>query len=90
MPVPAAPPGPVSVDRSLVPRLCELGDRRFEGTVLTNLGLHHGWLGRPQEQRAHFEQALAIHREVGNRWSEGHVLHNLGVLHLLKGRPEEA
>ena len=47
-------------------------------------------LGRTDEAKAHYEQALAIHREVGNRSSEGSVLGNLGYLHGIQGRMDEA
>jgi Tfp pilus assembly protein PilF len=40
--------------------------------------------------RAHFENALVIHREVGNRGFQGIVLGNMGKLHCEEGRMEAA
>jgi tetratricopeptide (TPR) repeat protein len=46
--------------------------------------------GRGAEARAHYDAALAVHREVGNRRGEGIVLGSLGVLHADQGRMDEA
>ena len=45
----------------------------------------HQEQGRMEEARAHYEAALAIHREVGDRRAEGIVLGNLGSLHQRSG-----
>src|SRR4029453_11799979 len=49
---------------------------RQQGIVLSNLGNCRFTQGRMAEARAHYEAALAIHREVGNRRREGVVLDN--------------
>ena len=41
-------------------------------------------------RRAHYDAALAVHRDVGNRGSEGAVLGNLGILRRAQGRMGEA
>ncbi len=46
--------------------------------------------GKMEQARGHFEEALAIHREVGDRRNEGKVLGNLGLLSLDQGRMAEA
>ena len=43
-----------------------------------------------EEALRHYQEALAIHREVGNRRAEGLVLGDLGALHAQQGRMEEA
>ena len=68
----------------------EVGNRRFEGNLLGNLGSVHMNQGRLEEAAAHYSQALTIHREVGNRRFEGIVLGYLGILHMQQGRIEEA
>ena len=68
----------------------EVGNRRFEGNLLGNLGSVHMNQGRLEEAAAHYSQALTIHREVGNRRFEGIVLGYLGILNVQQGRIEEA
>jgi predicted ATPase/class 3 adenylate cyclase len=58
--------------------------------ALTTLGAASFTSGRVDEARAHFQSALAIHRDVGNRHDEGDVLGNLGDLHKEQGRKDEA
>ena len=67
-----------------------MGNRRFEGFVLGNLGVLHYNHGRMEEARARYQAALAIAREVGNRRHEGFVLGSVGNLHRDQGRIEEA
>ena len=55
-----------------------------------NLGILHQQQGRMEEARSHYDQALAIHREVGNRRFEGLELGNLGNLHREQRRFQEA
>jgi tetratricopeptide (TPR) repeat protein len=42
--------------------------------------------GKTEDARAHFDLALAIHRDVGNRKSEGSILGSLGELLARQGR----
>jgi tetratricopeptide (TPR) repeat protein len=67
-----------------------VGDRRGEGTTLSNLGLLADNLGRREEAQQYYTQALAILREVGDRRGEGATLNNLGSLANSLGRQEEA
>jgi len=60
------------------------------GRVLRNVGVACLSAGRMDEARAHYEQALAIHREVGNRRDEGIALTMLADLDRQQGRMEEA
>ena len=62
---------------------------RTEGITLGNLGMFHHAQGRIPEALAHYQQALAIHREVGNRRSEGLTLGDLAILHREQGRVPE-
>jgi tetratricopeptide (TPR) repeat protein len=55
-----------------------VGDRAGEGTTLNNLGLLANRLGRQEEARQYYEQALIIRREVGDRAGEGVTLCSLG------------
>jgi predicted ATPase/predicted negative regulator of RcsB-dependent stress response len=68
----------------------ERGNRRDEGSNLTNLGNLHKDLGSMDEAGACYEAALAIHREVSNRSAEGGTVNNLGNLHMAQGRQDEA
>lgn len=68
----------------------EVGDRRFEGVLLGNMGVMDDEQGRLDRACEHLERALEIHREVGNRRFEAIVLGNLGSVDLEQGRLEEA
>jgi tetratricopeptide (TPR) repeat protein len=55
-----------------------MGHQQGEGNSLNNLGnvaLNQGDYGAA---KGHFEQSLAIRREIGDRWGEGNSLSNLG------------
>jgi len=67
----------------------ELGDRRGEAWVLTNLGME---LGQQHIDDAidHFEQALAIYREIGDRREEARAANALAFTYVILGRYEEA
>ena len=56
----------------------EIGDQRWEGQTLNNLGNIYVTLSQYGQAREAFERALLITRETGNRNGEGLVLHNLG------------
>jgi DNA-binding SARP family transcriptional activator len=67
----------------------KLGDRPAEAWVLTNLGMVL------DQQRAggsvgHFEQALAIYREIGDRREEARAANSLAFAYVILGRYEEA
>ena len=67
----------------------KLGDRPAEAWVLTNLGIVL------DQQRAggsvgHFEQALAIYREIGDRREEARAANSLAFTYVILGRYEEA
>ena len=66
----------------------ELG-REQRAKILRSLGISEWYCGRMDEARGHFEDELAIHREMGERRHEGAVLCNLGILYHEQGRIEE-
>ncbi len=68
----------------------EVGNRRFEGYALGDLGRLHREQGRWADARACLEQALAIARETADRRIEGSELWNLGELFLLQGDADDA
>ena len=62
----------------------QLGDRRWEGGLLGNLGNCASMQGQLQQARDHFEQALRVASELGDRQWAGNAHCNLGlVLHEL-------
>jgi DNA-binding SARP family transcriptional activator len=67
----------------------ELGDRRGEAWVLTNLGMVLGQQ-RVNDAIGYFEQALVIYRETGDRQDEAQAANNLAFTYLILGRHEEA
>lgn len=58
--------------------------------VLDNLGMAQLGLKRLDVARAHFEEALAIHRSLQDRAGEGTVLNNLGAYWEARGAIDEA
>ncbi len=83
--------GPFSDGIALLERVS--GRSLFRGTQ-GRLFRKTGWLlhmaGRHTEALEHYEQALAIAREVGDRRGEGITLGNLAPLHRAQGRLPEA
>jgi len=67
----------------------KLGDRPAEAWVLTNLGMVFGQQ-RVGDAIDHFEQALAIYREIGDRRDEARAANNLAFTYVILGRYEEA
>jgi ATP/maltotriose-dependent transcriptional regulator MalT len=67
-----------------------VGDRRYEGITLANLGVTEQAMGLLSQARANYQQALAIHRELGNRRSEGISHINLGDLYRDQQKPGPA
>ncbi|MCS7481045.1 tetratricopeptide repeat protein [Umezawaea endophytica] len=59
----------------------ELGDRRFQGIVLSNLGLSYFCLGQYDEAHERLEESLRAAQEVGDRHAEAWALTNLGSVH---------
>jgi CHAT domain-containing protein/tetratricopeptide (TPR) repeat protein len=68
----------------------ELGDRREEAGLISDLGLAYRRLGRPSEARDRFAQALDLFRELGDRLSEATALRNLGTVAIELGEPDAA
>ncbi len=58
-----------------------LGSVEIQAGILTDLGVLHHARRDLTEARAHYEEALALHRRRGDRRAEGRVLGNLGALH---------
>lgn len=58
----------------------ELGDRRGEGKVASNLAVNMRGENRFAEARQWYDKALALVRQVGDRRNEAMILNNLGVL----------
>jgi tetratricopeptide (TPR) repeat protein len=58
--------------------------------VLCNLGIIYYSLGHYDKAIEHFNQALAISREIGNLQSEGKALCNLGITYESIGQVEKA
>jgi len=67
-----------------------VGDRRWEGGSLGNLGLNCYYQGHMAEAEAFYDQALAIARELGDRQREGNTLCNIGILYWTQGRNADA
>jgi DNA-binding SARP family transcriptional activator/Flp pilus assembly protein TadD len=67
----------------------ELGDRRGEAWVLSNLGMVF-LRQRTDDAIGCYEEALAIFREVGERREQALVANNLAFAYLAFGRYEEA
>ena len=61
-----------------------------EGSQLGNLGLAYSDLGQVEKAIDHYQQALAISREIGDRRGEGNHLGNLGVAYSDLGQVEKA
>jgi tetratricopeptide (TPR) repeat protein len=55
------------------------GDRRYEGSILSNLGLAYADQGETRRAIEFYEQALEIDRVIGDRRGEGATLANLGI-----------
>jgi tetratricopeptide (TPR) repeat protein len=56
----------------------QIGDRRYEGAALGNLGIAYFNLGEVRKAIEFYEEYLAIAREIGDRRYEGAALANLG------------
>jgi hypothetical protein len=67
-----------------------LGDAVDTATFLDFTGLLEVRLGRVDEARAHFEQAVASFRETGSALGLGSASYHLGLLHYQKNDPEAA
>jgi tetratricopeptide (TPR) repeat protein len=69
--------------------LRELGDRQGEALTLNNLALA---VAHDDDEAAldHFEQAVAILRELSDEQHEGQVIANLGFVHRRRGRDRQA
>jgi tetratricopeptide (TPR) repeat protein len=67
-----------------------IGDRRAEGSVLSNIGSVHSAQSRPDSASIYFHSALLIRREVKDVVGEGTTLNNLAILHQNIGRPDSS
>jgi tetratricopeptide (TPR) repeat protein len=67
-----------------------LGERTALRWAIHQLAATYGQLGRVEEARAGYEQALALARELGDKSAEQVELHSLAVLDGQQGRVEEA
>jgi len=67
-----------------------LGNRKYEGLHLGNLGLIWARLGEPRRAIEYYEQRLEVAREIHDRKGEGIVLGNLGNAYLNLGEPLRA
>ncbi|MBN1202724.1 MAG: tetratricopeptide repeat protein [Anaerolineae bacterium] len=66
------------------------GSRRDQGAHLGHLGTAYANLGQYQRAIEHFQQALAISREVGDRRGQGNQLGNLGLVYASLGQYRRA
>ena len=71
-------------------RARELGERRWEGGALGNLGQLAANAGMVDEAHRYYESALAIADELGDRQWEGNVRCNLGLLCHEEGKHQDA
>jgi len=68
----------------------DLGEKRQEGLVHSNIALCRTFLGHATESLAHSESALLIFRALGNRAAECRLLSNMGMQLSELGRETEA
>jgi predicted ATPase len=73
-----------------LPRAIEIGDRRAEGSLISNLGALDHDIGRFESAAARYAKGLDRLREVGDARLEGITLANLGVLEHEQGRNDAA
>jgi predicted ATPase len=67
-----------------------MGDLTGHGAALVRMGRVHRNVGRIEQGRGLYEQALAVFRELGDRRSEAKSLGNIGITYVLVGRFEQA
>ncbi|NOH03063.1 MAG: tetratricopeptide repeat protein [Chloroflexi bacterium] len=67
-----------------------LGDKKYEGIHLGNLGLAYFALGDAKKAIEFYEQGLVIDREIGDRRGEGADLGNLGLAYAALGDAKKA
>jgi tetratricopeptide (TPR) repeat protein len=68
----------------------DLGNRKWEGNALCNLGLLHQLQGNLGEARSTLQRALLVAREMGHARLEAIVLCNLGIVDDATGSPDDA
>jgi tetratricopeptide (TPR) repeat protein len=66
------------------------GDRAAEARALNGLGAVNLRQRRHRHAVGHFEQALALYREVDDQSAQGSVLDNLGFVEIVQGHCERA
>ena len=66
------------------------GNRRYESSALSNLGLAYAALRDAHKAIDLYEQALAITRQIRDRLAEGNVLGNLGLAYASLGDARKA
>jgi tetratricopeptide (TPR) repeat protein/DNA-binding SARP family transcriptional activator len=65
-------------------------DHTTEALALTHLGLVYWEQGRYQQATDHYQQALAISRDIGDRIGEAFALTGVGVVYWQQGRYQQA
>jgi CHAT domain-containing protein/predicted negative regulator of RcsB-dependent stress response len=68
----------------------EIGDRYWEATTLTNIGVVHANLDEKQKTLEFYNQALALTREVKDVSGEARILNNLGIVYDSLGEKQKA
>lgn len=62
-----------------------LGNRRFEGIVLSNIAMSYMYVGQLKKAHECFEESLTAVRDVGDRHAEAWTLTNLGAARRREG-----
>src|SRR5262245_15344913 len=66
------------------------GDRRLEGSTLSNIGEVYQLIGEMQKALEKYNEALPLMREVGDRMGEASTLSNISSVYLLLGDTRKA
>ena len=67
-----------------------LGDRYWEATTLTNIGLVHDNLGEKEKALEFYNRALPLAREVKDITGEARILNNIAVFYESQGNNQKA
>ncbi len=94
----ASPPGFGSRDKDDLLRRKRTNEHLLEGAkdgrekarILTEIGDIHFLLSEYEQSVDHYEQHLAIAREIGDRWGEANACWNLGLAYEREGDLERA
>jgi CHAT domain-containing protein/tetratricopeptide (TPR) repeat protein len=66
------------------------GDRKWEATTLTDIGVVHWLLGEMQKALEKYNESLPIRREVGDRSGEAVTLNNISLVYQSLGELQKA